>query len=64
MDILNYVVQEGLVMIQSFFIISEIVKAQRLLGNKWIPLVILIASLGFTTGVRCLYGGSMSYRRC
>ena len=48
MDILNYVVQEGLVMIPVLFIIGEIVKGTELLGNKWIPLVILIVSVGFT----------------
>lgn len=48
MDILNYVVQEGLVMIPVLFIIGEIIKGTELLGNKWIPLVILIVSVGFT----------------
>ena len=48
MDILNYVVQEGLVMIPALFIIGEIIKATELLGNKWIPLTILIVSIGFT----------------
>lgn len=48
MDILNYVVQEGLVMIPVLFIIGEIVKGTELLGNKWIPLVILIISVAFT----------------
>ena len=48
MDILNYVVQEGLVMIPVLYIIGEIVKGTELLSNKWIPLVILIVSLGFT----------------
>lgn len=48
MDILNYVVQEGLVMIPALFIIGEIIKGTELLTNKWIPLVILIASIGFT----------------
>lgn len=48
MDILNYVVQEGLVMIPVLFIIGEIIKGTELLGNKWIPLVILIISVGFT----------------
>ena len=48
MDIVNYVVQEGLVMIPVLFIIGEIVKGTELLGNKWIPLVILIVSVGFT----------------
>lgn len=48
MDILKYVVQEGLVMIPVLFIIGEIVKGTELLSNKWIPLVILIVSVGFT----------------
>ena len=48
MDILNYVVQEGLVMIPVLFIIGEIIKGTELLSNKWIPLVILIVSGGFT----------------
>ncbi|WCG38426.1 phage holin family protein [Aerococcus urinaeequi] len=48
MDILNYVVQEGLVMIPVLFIIGEIIKGTELLGNKWIPLVLLVVSIGFT----------------
>lgn len=48
MDILNYVVQEGLVMIPVLFIIGEIVKGTGLLSNKWIPLAVLIISIGFT----------------
>lgn len=48
MDILNYVVQEGLVMIPVLFIIGENVKGTELLSNKWIPLVLLVVSIGFT----------------
>lgn len=48
MDILNYFVQEGLVMIPVLFIIGEIVKGTELLSNKWIPLAALIISVGFT----------------
>lgn len=48
MDILNYVVQEGLVMIPVLFIIGEIIKGTELLGSKWIPLTVLIISIGFT----------------
>ena len=48
MDILNYVVQEGLVMIPVLFIIGEIIKSTELLSNKWIPLSLLIVSIGFT----------------
>ena len=48
MNVLDYVVQEGLVMIPVLFIIGEIVKGTELLSNKWIPLVILVISIGFT----------------
>ena len=48
MNVLDYIVQEGLVMIPVLFIIGEIVKGTELLSNKWIPLVILIVSVGFT----------------
>ena len=48
MDILNYVVQEGLVMIPVLFIIGEIVKGTELLSNRWIPLVVLVISVAFT----------------
>ena len=48
MNMLDYVVQEGLVMIPVLFIIGEIIKGTELLGNQWIPLVILIVSVGFT----------------
>ena len=48
MDILNYVVQEGLVMIPVLYIIGEIVKGTELLSNKWIPLALLVISVAFT----------------
>ena len=48
MDIVNYIVQEGLVMIPVLYIIGEIVKGTELLSNKWIPLALLIVSVGFT----------------
>ena len=48
MDILNYVVQEGLVMMPVLYIIGETIKSTELLSNKWIPLAILIVSIGFT----------------
>ena len=35
-------------MIPALFIIGEIIKGTELLSNKWIPLVILIVSVGFT----------------
>ena len=48
MDVVNYIVQEGLVMIPVLYIIGEIIKSAELLSNKWIPLALLIVSVGFT----------------
>ena len=48
MDILNYVVQEGLIMIPVLYIIGEIITGTEFLSNKWIPLVLLVISIGFT----------------
>ena len=48
MDILNYVVEEGLIMIPVLYIIGEIVKGTEWLTDKWIPLVLLVISIGFT----------------
>ena len=48
MDILNYVVEEGLIMIPVLYIIGMIVKETEWLTDKWIPLVLLVISIGFT----------------
>ena len=48
MNMFDYVVQEGLVMIPVLFIIGEIIKGTELLANKWIPLVVLVVSISFT----------------
>ena len=48
MDILEYVVQEGLVMIPVLFVLAEVIKHTELLDNKWIPLTLLVISIAFT----------------
>ena len=48
MDILEYIIEEGLIMIPSLYIIGEIIKFTGLLNNKWIPLTLLVFSLLFT----------------
>lgn len=48
MDILQYVVSEGLVMIPVLFIIGEIIKKTESIENKWIPAILLVISLAFT----------------
>lgn len=48
MNVLEYIVQEGLVMIPVLFILGEIIKHTDVLENKWIPPILLVVSLGFT----------------
>ena len=48
MDIINFILEEGLIMIPVLYIIGEIIKFTGVLNNKWIPLTLLIFSLLFT----------------
>lgn len=48
MNFLEYIIEEGLVMVPVLFILGEIIKRTELLNNKWIPLVLLVISIGFT----------------
>ena len=48
MDIISYIIEEGLIMIPVLYIIGEIIKFTGVLNNKWIPLSLLIFSLLFT----------------
>ena len=48
MDIINFIIDEGLIMIPVLYIIGEIIKFTGVLNNKWIPLTLLVISLLFT----------------
>lgn len=48
MDIINFIIEEGLIMIPVLYIIGDIIKFTGVLNNKWIPLTLLIFSLLFT----------------
>ena len=48
MDIINFIIEEGLIMIPVLYIIGEIIKFTGALNNKWIPLTLLVFSLLFT----------------
>ena len=48
MDIINFIIEEGLIMIPVLYIIGEIIKFTGVFNNKWIPLTLLIFSLLFT----------------
>ena len=48
MDIINFIIEEGLIMIPALYIVGEIIKFTGVLNNKWIPLTLLVFSLLFT----------------
>lgn len=48
MELLQYIVEEGLIMIPALYILGEIIKDTELLNNKWIPIVLLIISVILT----------------
>ena len=48
MDIINLIIEEGLIMIPVLYIIGEIIKFTGVLNNKWIPLSLLVFSILFT----------------
>ena len=48
MDIINFIIEEGLIMIPALYIIGEIIKFTGVLNSKWIRLTLLIFSLLFT----------------
>ena len=48
MDIINFIIEEGLIMIPVLYIIGEIIKFTGVLNNKWIPLTLVVFSILFT----------------
>ena len=48
MEIINFIIEEGLIMIPVLYIIGEIIKFTGVINNKWIPLTLLVFSLLFT----------------
>lgn len=48
MDIINFIIEEGLIMIPVLYIIGDIIKFTGILNNKWIPLTLLVFSILFT----------------
>lgn len=57
MDILQFIVDEGLVMIPVLFVLGEIIKHTTLLDNRFIPATLLVFSLIITPW---LLGGFMA----
>lgn len=47
-EILNLIVEEGLIMVPALFIIGEIVKHTELVDSRWIPVIIIAVSFLLT----------------
>lgn len=48
MDILQFILEEGLVMVPVLFVLGEIIKHTNLLDNRFIPVILLIVSVLLT----------------
>ena len=46
--ILNYIVEDGLILIPVLYVIGYIIKHTNILSNRWIPLVLLVIGILFS----------------
>ena len=46
--ILNYIVEDGLILIPVLYVIGYIIKHTNILSSRWIPLVLLVVSIVFS----------------
>lgn len=51
MDILNYIVDEGLVLIPCLIIIASIIKHTSVIKDKYIPLIVLVLGIVGAYGI-------------
>ena len=48
MEILNFILDEGLVMIPVLYIVGEIIKHTDVIEDRWIPITLLLFSVTMT----------------
>lgn len=48
MEILNFILDEGLVMIPVLYIVGEIIKHTDVIEDRWIPITLLLFSVAMT----------------
>ncbi len=48
MEILDFIVEESLIMIPVLYIIAEVIKSIEIIDFKYIPLILLVISVAFT----------------
>lgn len=46
--LLNYIVEDGLILIPVLYVIGYIIKDTNILSNRWIPLVLLVIGIIFS----------------
>jgi len=46
--LLNYIVEDGLILIPVLYVIGYIIKDTNILSNRWIPLVLLVIGILFS----------------
>ena len=46
--LLNYIVEDGLILIPVLYVIGYIIKHTNILSNRWIPLVLLVIGILFS----------------
>ena len=46
--LLNYIVEDGLILIPVLYVIGYIIKNMNILSNRWIPLVLLVIGIIFS----------------
>lgn len=51
MEILSYILEEGLIVIPALYILAEMIKGTGVVKNKWIPVILLVISLVLTPSI-------------
>lgn len=46
--LMNFIIDQALIMIPFLWVIAEVIKRTEKIGNRWIPLILLALSLGFS----------------
>lgn len=55
MEILNFILDEGLVMIPVLYIVGEIIKHTDVIEDRWIPITLLLFSVAMTPALLGAY---------
>ncbi len=51
MEVLNYIIEEKLILIPVLYTLAEIIKMSKVLKNKYIPLTLLVFGIGLSVAM-------------